>query len=433
MAEDRPGHPPGFPVLPRTAWLRIDLEALVANLVLIRAALPAGVRVEPVVKADAYGHGAVPVAHALAAAGADGFCVATFDEAVELRRSGLRLPLLVLYPAPPELAEAAARLDIALAAGDPRLLERTLAVIRAAHAGRGGPRRRLRFHLEVETGLGRAGFHPADVPAAAAAIERTPGCRLAGLWSHLAAPDDKARASAQTERFGDAARLIDDSAVRLPARHLVASGALLAASAPAFESIRVGLALYGLVPDGQRIDDRRLPIARGLRPVLSLHARAVRVADLPAGTGISYGPSFVTARPSRIATLPLGYADGYARALSNRGSALVRGWRVPVVGTVAMDAVMTDVTDVPGPPVDVDDEFTLIGAQGAERIEVADLARERTTISWEVVTAMSRRLPRVYHAAAGAVGIRTLTEERGEWRVSSSGTGTSAISRSTRS
>jgi alanine racemase len=139
----------------------------------------------------------------------------------------------------------------------------------------------------------------------------------------------------------------------------------------------------------------------------------VRVAELPAGAGVSYGPTFRTARPSRIATLPLGYGDGWSRGLSNRASAIVRGRRVPLVGNVAMDAVMADVTDVLGPPVDAHDEFVLLGTSGTERITAAELAQARTTISWEVVTGMSRRLPRVYHAAAGPVGLRTLTERRG--------------------
>ena len=143
---------------------------------------------------------------------------------------------------------------------------------------------------------------------------------------------------------------------------------------------------------------------------MSLLARPVRVAELPAGWGISYGPTFRTARPSRIATLPLGYGDGWSRQLSNRAAAIVRGRRVPLVGNVAMDAVMADVTDVPGPPVTVADEFVLLGSDGDERITVAELAQVRTTNSWEVVSGMARRLPRVYHAAAGPVGLRTLTE-----------------------
>ena len=180
----------------------------------------------------------------------------------------------------------------------------------------------------------------------------------------------------------------------------------------AYDGVRPGLAVYGLVPDELGGDAVATTTVARLRPVMSLIARPVRVADLPAGWGISYGPTFRTARPSRIATLPLGYGDGWSRQLSNRAAAIVRGRRVPLVGNVAMDAVMADVTDVPGPPVSVADEFVLLGSRGDERISAAELAQERTTNSWEVVTGMARRLPRVYHAAAGPVGLRTLTEQR---------------------
>jgi len=225
----------------------------------------------------------------------------------------------------------------------------------------------------------------------------------------------------------------------VPHRHLLASGGLLSVERlagghrPVFDGLRVGLALYGIVPEGQPVGRAANGIHARLQPVLSLHARPIRVAELPRETGIGYGPSFVTSRPSRIATLPVGYADGWARMLSNRASALVRGRRVPLVGTVAMDAVMADVTDVPGAPVTPDDEFVLLGRQGTDEITAGELAQERTTISWEVVAAMSRRLPRVYTARAVAVGLRTLTEERGTWPSSRSGTATSAISRSMRS
>jgi alanine racemase len=197
--------------------------------------------------------------------------------------------------------------------------------------------------------------------------------------------------------------------LELPPRHVAASGGLLTDVA-AFDGVRPGLSVYGIVPDelAGRTMSGAVDAAAGLRPVMSLHARPVRVADLPAGHGISYGPTFTTSRPSRIATLPLGYGDGYARANSNRASALVRGSRVPLVGNVAMDGLMVDVTDVPGPPVDLDDEFVLMGSQGGDRIRAEDLALTRTTNTWEVVTQMSGRLPRVYHAAAGAVGLRTL-------------------------
>ncbi len=423
----------GLPPLPRTAWLEIDLGRLTSNLAAIRRALPPGVRVEPVVKADAYGHGMLPVARALAVAGADGLGVATLDEGLSLRAAGIRLPILVLYPVPPDLAPEAARRGLTLSAGDPVLLERTLAAMSAASVGRGRSRRRLAVQVEVETGLGRGGFPEAEVPAAARAIAASRGVRLAGLWSHLAAPEDRVRSTDQERRFHAVAALLGGGGVRLP-RHLAASGAIIGRSVAAMEAVRPGLALYGLLPESVPIAPDVAAMAAELRPVLSLHARPVRVADLPEGSGVGYGPSFVTARPSRIATLPVGYGDGWARAWSNRAEALVRGARVPLVGTVAMDAVMADVTDVPAPSVGVDDEFVLLGEQDGQRITAADLARSRTTISWEVVTAMARRLPRVYHAPAGPVGLRTLTFERYLWPpASSSGTGTSATSRSTRS
>jgi alanine racemase len=364
-----------------------------------------GVRVEPVVKADAYGHGAVAVAQALEQARADGFSVAAFDEAVELRTAGITTPILVLYPVPEDAIAEAIRLGVALTVGDERLLRRLLDQVSADDEARRSP---LAVQLEVETGLGRGGLDPGRVASAARRLRANPGVSLQGAWSHLAAPEDGPRTRAQAERFERAMAALVEGGIEVPLRHLAATGGLLAA-VPPFEVVRPGLAIYGLLPDGtsRGTGVRGLPAA--LRSVMSLRARPVRVAELPAGWGISYGPSFETHRPSRIATLPLGYGDGWPRALSNRSDALVRGVRVPLVGTVAMDAVMADVTDVPGSPVTVDDEFTLLGEQDGDRIEAADLARIRNTISWEVVTAMSRRLPRVYHAAAGPVGLRTLT------------------------
>ncbi len=398
----------GLPPLPRTAWLEIDLVALSGNLGLLRELVGADVPVWPVVKADAYGHGAVPVALALEAQGADGFCVAAMDEALELRGAGVRGPIVVLYPVPPSWAGEAARREISIAAGDPTALAAT---IRAAEIA--GQERPLRIHLEVETGLGRGGFSGTQIVAAARSVAATPRVVLAGLWTHLQAVEDAAITAAQVARFDAAAEAIAAAGVDLPPRHLAASAAIVTGGVVAHDAIRPGLAVYGLAPDeldGSAVDSR---VWTGLRPVMSLIARPVRVADLPAGHGISYGPTFRTSRPSRIATLPVGYGDGWSRQLSNRASAIVRGVRVPLVGNVAMDALMADVTDVPGAPVDAADEFVLIGGSGAERITVAALAQARTTNRWEVVTTMSHRLPRVYDAASGPVGLRTLTVRKG--------------------
>jgi alanine racemase len=404
----------GLPPLPRTAWLEIDLDRLRANLGVLRAALPPGVRVEPVVKADAYGHGAVPVARALEGAGVDGLSVAAFDEAVELRAAGVRCPILCLYAVPPEVVPAAMRLDVAVAATGEDLLERMVAVAGAAWHREHGPRprRALRIHLDVETGLGRAGLAPDRVAAWTRRLATAPGVRVAGIWSHLQQADDRSRTDAQSRRFEDALGRLAEARIRLPQRHLAASAGLLGGVVPTYDGVRIGLATYGIVPDDVTPEAAARPPASAIRPILSLHARPVRVSDLPAGAGISYGPTFSTIRPSRIATLPLGYGDGFPRALSNRAEALVRGRRVPLIGNVAMDAVMADVTDLPGPPVTVDDEFVLLGTQGDAAITVEELARMRTTNTWETVTAMSRRLPRVYHAAAVPVAVRMLATWR---------------------
>ena len=395
----------GLPRLPRTAWLEIDLDALRHNLATLRGLAGPGVPVRPVVKADAYGHGAVPIATALEAAGVDGFCVATFDEAMELRVGGLRGPVLVLYPVPASLAGEAARAGVSVTTGDRTLLAELVA--ETSDLGSEAP---LEVELEVETGLGRGGFAGDPLVDAARTIQDAAGLRLSGLWTHLQAVEDLELTALQLRRFELATTSLAGAGLAMPPRHVAASAAMLAGGIGAYEGIRPGLAIYGLLPN--ELEGAHLPVDGGaaLQPVMALYARPVRVETLPEGWGISYGPTFRTSRPSRIATLPLGYGDGWSRALSNRAEALVRGMRVPLVGNVAMDAVMADVTDVPGLPVTVADEFVLMGASGTDRITAADVAHKRTTNSWEVVTGMARRLPRVYHAAAGPVGLRALTE-----------------------
>ncbi len=388
--------------LPRSAWLDIDLEAIAANLEVIRLLAGPGVPVHPVVKANAYGHGAARVAKALETAGADGFCVAAMDEAVALRAAGIRRAILVLYPVPAAWVVEAVRRRITITAGDPELLRETLRTLASA-----GSARPLGIQLEVETGLGRGGFGRAELLVAARLVAEAPAARLAGLWTHLQAPEDAAVTAAQVLAFEDATAALRRAGLRLPRRHVRASGSLVTEGVASYDGVRPGLAIYGLIPD-ELAGLREEATAARLRPALSLRARPVRVLDLPAGWGISYGPTFRTARPSRIATLPIGYGDGWSRALSNRASALVRGVAVPLVGNVAMDAVMADVTDVPGPRVTVADDFVLIGRQGAAEIPIAAVARARNTNTWEVLTGMSRRLPRVYHAASGPFTVQTL-------------------------
>ncbi|HET7474207.1 MAG TPA: alanine racemase [Candidatus Limnocylindrales bacterium] len=417
--------------LRRTAWIEVDLGALAGNVAALRRMAGAGVRVLPVVKADAYGHGMVPVARALEAAGVDGLCVATLDEAVALIDAGVRAPLLVLYPVPVDAVGDAARLGIGLAGGSTDGLSRLL-----ERAAADGVADRLSIELEIESGLGRGGVEPEGAVAAAREIVER-GARLGGVWSHLQEAEVADLTERQVARFEDALGRLAAAGIRPPRRHLAASAAILLGAVPTYDAVRPGLTTYGLIPDELAAAgiglDRLHPAARDLRPILSLHARPVRVAELPEGHGVSYGPTWRAPVESRIATLPLGYGDGWPRSLSNRAEVLVRGVRAPVVGNVAMDATMVDVSRVPGPPVGLDDEFVLLGAQGDAEIAAGEVARWRTTNSWEVVTSMSARLARVYDAPTGLLGARRLGQMEDSWLASSSGTGISATSRSTRS
>jgi alanine racemase len=410
----------GLPGLPRTAWLEIDLDAIRGNIAAFRAALPAEVAIDPVVKGNAYGHGALPVARTVLAAGARGVCVATLDEALLLRGGGIGAPIMVMFPIPPPAVAEAAAARIAVVAGDAVLFDRLLASYAAARRAR-PDLPDLDVHVTLETGLGRDGLWPEEAVAAVRAARDVTGVQLVGAWSHLQAAEDRPRTVRQAARLEAALDLLEEAGFTAPRRHLLASGGVLALDAfeagehRTFDSVRVGIATYGIAPDDVVIRGAAGPVLASLRPAMSLHARPIRVTDVPTGEGIGYGPHFVTDRPSRIATLPIGYADGWPRNRGNRAGALVRGRRAPIVGVVAMDALMIDVTDIPGGPVTPDDEFVLLGAQDGDRISAEELARERNTVTWEVVAVMSGRLPRVYASATGIAGLVTMTISQGAW------------------
>jgi alanine racemase len=393
----------GLPPLRRTTWLEIDTEALASNLRLVRTLAPPGARLGAVLKANAYGHGLEVAARTFAAAGADLLCVATVDEALHLRSIGLKLPILVIFEVPHDAVGEARAQGVELVAADPAGLPALLA---AAASGSG---KLLRLHLEVETGLVRGGFQPPEAGEAAARIQGAPGVELAGLWTHFASSHDPAATARQRQRFDDGVASLRAHGVAVPPRAWAASGGLLADAAGTSELVRPGLVLYGMPPDGFPVAPRAAAAVAGLRPAMTLKVRPLRVSPLAAGEPLGYGGVWRAERPSVVATLPVGYGDGWARAYGGRTQALVRGRRVPLVGSVAMDAVMADVTDVPG--VTTQDEFVLLGEQGGERITAADLALVRTTISWEVLASMSARVARVYHASTGLTGLRTLAGE----------------------
>ena len=392
----------GLPPLPRSAWLEIDAEALASNLKVLRTLLDPGVRLAAVVKADAYGHGLVPAARVFAGAGAAYLCVATLDEGLTIAAAGTGVPVLVLFQPPLDgmAGAAAAGVEVTVAT------ERAVADIARLRLPAARP---LRVHVEVDTGLQRAGVPVGRAATAAASLLRVPGVELVGTWTHLASADDASVSAAQVGRFREACRAMEAAGARGLLRHMSASSAVLAATAPHLDMVRIGLSLYGLLPDALPVAPAARGVAAALRPAMSLRARPLRVADVAPGEAVGYGARWRAERPSRVATLPVGYGDGWVYGSAGRTEALVRGRRVPLVGSVAMDAIAADVTDVSG--VDTGDEFVLLGAQGSEQIGALELARARTTIPYEIVAAMASRLPRVYDAGGEVLSVRTLSGE----------------------
>jgi len=373
----------------RGAWLEIDLAALRHNVGVIRTVVGSAA-VAPVVKANAYGHGIDRVGPALAPV-SDALCVATLDEAAALRPL-VEGRILLLYPVPAEAA-----VDAVMAGVELVVMSATdLAAIRAALRPGSAP---VRVHLGIDTGMGRGGLRPEEVPTVAADAVADPGIELTGLWTHLHSPEDPPSSDAQILRFEAAVAALHEAGIPVPPRHIAASGGIFTHDEPSLDLVRPGLAVYGLLDAGLPIAPDAIEAAAALRPAMSLKARAIAFSDVPIGGTVGYGGTWRAQRESRIAVLPVGYGDGFLRGAQPRSSVLVRGRRVPLVGRVSMDAVTADVTDVPG--LDHGDEFVLLGRQGSEVISAGDLARLRNTIAWEVFTSMAQRLDRVYHPQAG--------------------------------
>jgi alanine racemase len=363
------------------AWIRIDHDALRDNLGVVRR-LAGGQSIIGVVKANAYGHGAVEIARTLVAEGVERLAVATLGEALELRAAGIGVPIMIL------LRVSAAEVDRVVAAElEPIVYDHeSVTLLEGASAAAG---RTTSVHLKVDTGLGRQGIEPEAAVNLAVAIARSPHLQIAGTFSHLAVPgEDDAYTDVQVMRLARTVDAMRSAGIDPGLVHIAASGGLLSSAARVGDAVRPGLLLYGMRPAWAVERDV------GLRPVLSVHARALRLFDLAAGAAIGYGLRFRARRSTRIATLGIGYGDGWPRAHINNGWALVRGVRVPIVGAVSMDALTVDIGEVDG--VTYGDEFVLIGEQGLERITADEVAAERRTINYEVTTALRERLPRLH-------------------------------------
>ncbi len=387
----------GLPPLPRRSWLEIDLDALAGNARSLRRLLPDGGRLGVVVKADGYGHGMVAVARAALAGGAHLLAVATLDEAFVLRAAGVEAPILVLYPVPPGMLPAAADAELDLVVADQPSLDAAIEALRAGATPR--------LHLGIDSGMGRGGLTPEQAPGAARRLLDAGLGALAGTWSHLATPEDPASVAAQVDRFESALVALTATGIDPGLRHLNATGGTVGGLAPAFDLVRVGLAFYGVLPPELAVPDDASPVLGALRPALSLRARATLLTEVEAGARVGYAGTWTAARRSAIATVAVGYADGWVRAYAPGSWGLVRGRPVPVVGRVSSDSLALDVTDVTG--YDVEDEIELL-APNAPAMTVHDLARLRGSISWEVLDDLSPRLSRVYLEGGGPVAVRYL-------------------------
>jgi alanine racemase len=371
----------------RPTRAEINLGHLRHNLKVVKRAAETA-HVYGVLKADAYGHGAPAVARTLERSGIDGFCVALLEEAVELREAGIRVPILVMGGYYGQAwGEVLARgitpviYDVAQAEGIAR--EVRLASSKAAPVG---------VHFKIDTGMGRLGCELGRTEEVLARIRKIPEIRVTGLMTHLACADDENVDSVrvQLDRFADATRRAEKVGIAPDVRHAANSAALFRCRESRLDWVRPGIALFGVAPRfGDPLD---------LRPAMSIRTEIVAVRDLGEGEALGYGWTWRAKRASRIATIPMGYADGLSRHLSNRGEVLIGGKRAPIVGTVSMDLTMIDVTDHPS--VEVRDEVVVLGSQqgplGKDAITAAEIASHTGSIAWDILTSVSRRVPRFY-------------------------------------
>jgi len=375
----------------------VDIAAIRENVRAVQGYVGPGTEVLAVVKADAYGHGLAPAARAALEGGAAMLGVAIPEEVVALREAGIAAPALIMGCTLPDQAEQIVALGASAVVSHP---EAAQALAGAAQARQ----TRARVHVKVNTGMGRVGVRWHEAVDLICQVAAMPGIELEGIMTHFATADEEnlAPARAQLDRF---LVVLDEAAahgIRPRYRHAANSAAIAFLPGARLDLVRPGLLTYGIPPVPQSADypadahaavhDRALPVA--LRPALSLKARVVQLNRLPAGDAVGYGLTYRARRDSVFALLPLGYADGLSRALSNRGHVLIRGQRAPIAGRVSMDQTVIDVTDIPG--VAVGDIAVLIGEQDAQRITAWEVSLAMGSIAYETLTSLSARLPRVY-------------------------------------
>ncbi len=367
----------------RPTWAEIDLKAVHYNLMKIREAV-APARVMAIVKANAYGHGVLEVTKACLQEGVEHLGVATLDEALVIRRAGIAVPILILGPILKEHAQIAVDWNLRITVFDfslaKALSEAAIKSSKSAYA-----------HIKIDTGMGRLGFFPGrEAVEQIVDISRLPGLKLEGIFTHFANADneDKSYADKQLQLFNNVLKEIEQQDVDIPLKHCSNSAALIDLKEARFNMVRAGIVLYGLYPS-PFVDKDLLPII----PVMTVKSEISFLKRMGPGATVSYGRTYQCNRDTLVATVPIGYADGYSRLLSNKAFAMIRGKRVPLIGVVCMDQCMFDVTEVEG--VSEGDQVILFG-KPEDKVTADELAQIEGTINYEIVCAVSSRVPRIY-------------------------------------
>ena len=380
-------------------WAEVDLDAIAHNARGLKERAGEGTELMAVVKANAYGHGAMPVARTALENGASRLAVNRTLEGVELRQAGLTASILILGYSLPSEAETIVRWDLT-----PTVTTVEGALALSAMSDRQG--KVTPIHIKVDTGMGRFGLLPDEVVPFVRRIAELPGLKLEGLFTHFAVADlaEKTYTRRQFGLYMQVVQQLEEAGFTVPLKHVGNSATNLDLPEMHLDMVRCGIALYGLRPSDE------VEPAIPLKPAMALKSRVARVRTLPPGSSISYGCTYTTTRPTLVALVPVGYGDGYHRILSNKGSVLICGKRAPIVGRVCMDQFVVDVTDING--VRQDDEVVVFGRQGGEEISAEEVSALAGTINYEVVTSILPRVTRVYLKGGEVVEVRPLVEDR---------------------
>lgn len=374
----------------RPTRAEINLDALEANYKAFRQALPEGMKLLACVKANAYGHGAVQVAKEMERLGADYLSVAFLDEALELRQAGVRMPILVLGYVPPHGVRTAWENDVTITLFSDEVLE---AIQELSSSGIRG---KLKVHIKVDSGMGRLGLLPGEkLMQFIRDTMAVPHVEVEGMFTHFATADeeDKTYTLEQYRRFQGACEALRDHGYQIPIIHTGNSAVAVDMPQISCDMVRIGISIYGLYPSAE-VGQSKVKLS----PVLTLKTQVVFVKTLPAHSGISYGIRYTTVSEERIGTLPIGYADGYSRMLTGKAQVLIRGRRVPVVGTICMDQCMVSLQSFAGMAEEIQagEEVVLIGSQDGETIAADELASALGTIHYEIICMLAHRIPRFY-------------------------------------